>query len=176
VSFTGPGRAECRWRASGRWWTAVQEVDGGGDVAADVGHLQVSGVAGTEASAQPSEVVPDRVAVQHRVFFLSAMGCDDPGCPAFEFYGPLVAVGSMPPATRMARRWSRVLLDTSSSRTSWVTALAPTAPSGRPGRRDTGRSEVARGGRGCKLAAALRRRRRSGLCPGMVSRAGIHAG
>jgi hypothetical protein len=60
----------------------LEEVDGGGDVAADVGHLQVGGVAGAETSSQASQVVPDRVAVQHRPFFMIATGSDDPGMPS----------------------------------------------------------------------------------------------
>jgi hypothetical protein len=50
-------------------------------------------VAGAEACSQASEVVPERVAVQHRAFFVIVAGCDGPGCPAFEFHEPLVAVG-----------------------------------------------------------------------------------
>ena len=69
----------------------VQEAGGRGDVAADVEILQAGGVLLAQASPQPAQVVPDRVAVEDLALGEVVSGLDCLGDPTFQHDEPFVA-------------------------------------------------------------------------------------
>ncbi len=97
VADLGAGRplVQVRLGAGGQGQVAagqpVQEVDRGGGVAAHIECLEVAGVGGAEAAAQPAQMVPDRVAVQQLPLGGIGTRGDGVGDPPFERDEPFVA-------------------------------------------------------------------------------------